>query len=106
MINQILLYIITILLGMALHELGHIIILKLCKTPFRFAWNKGIEIQYDNYRITNENETRMIFSGIVMGAVPLIIIGTLYFNMWEFVGILFFYLLGITHDVKALKEMG
>tara|TARA_Y100000034_G_C6647581_1_gene283316 strand:+ start:40 stop:360 length:321 start_codon:yes stop_codon:yes gene_type:complete len=103
MINQVLLYIITIVSGMALHELGHIIILQLCKTPYKITWEKGIVIKYDDFKITSVNESRMIFSGIIMGALPVVIIGYVYFNVWEFIGIAFFYLLGINHDVKALR---
>lgn len=105
MIERIGLYIVTLLLSMMLHEVGHIIILRLSKTPHRISWDKGFVIEYDNFKITHEHELQMIFTGIVIGVLPLLIIGYMYFNLFEIAGVLFFYTIGSRHDIKKLRKI-
>lgn len=90
-------------LSVVFHEIGHMIELHRYRIPYKGyfgIWNLGTD--YEDHNMTRKQEVSMILNGILIGMIPILVLGVLSYWYWLIFPV---YLLGVKTDIVMLKQI-
>lgn len=103
-ITELVWFLFTFFLMLICHEFGHLAILKITKTPYKFSWKR--DFQFDFKAKSKEIYINILMFGIIIGIFPLLIFGNKFiYPIYTQNILLILYVWGCGWDIQQIMKI-